>query len=98
VVGGIHWDEIHVKKGVKVCARTNELIGFADLQIPKTISESIAFNDQLPEEQIEAQAHETDSGSESSSEDSSDSANRERKTTLGSQKPMAKIILQFFWH
>ena len=38
------------------------------------------------------------SGSESSSEDSSDSANRERKTTLGSQKPMAKIILQFFWH
>jgi len=87
-----------VKKVVKVCARTNELIGFEDLQIPKTISESIAFNDQLPEAQIEAQAHETDSGSESSSEDSSDSANEEQKTTLvetyGKNNP--SILLVFF--
>ena len=69
-IGGIHWDEIHVRKGIKVCARTNELIGFEDVQIPTSInfSESIAFDDHLPEEQIHvaAQTFETDSGSESS--------------------------------
>ena len=66
-IGGIHWDEIHVRKGIKVCARTNELIGFEDLQIPTSISESIAFDDHLPEEKIHAavQPFETDSGSES---------------------------------
>ena len=98
-IGGIHWDEIHVRKGIKVCARTNELIGFEDLQIPTSISEPIAFDDHLPEEQIHvaAQTSETDSGSESSSEDSSASSNEEQKTSLGSPKPIAKIILQFFW-
>ena len=96
-IGGIHWDEIHVKKGVKVCARTNELVGFEDLQIAKSISESIALDGHLPEEQIAAKDFETDSGSESSSEDSSTSSIEEEKTSHGSQKPMAKIILQFFW-
>jgi len=98
-IGGIHWDEIHVRKGIKVCARTNELIGFEDLHIPTSISESIAFDDYLPDEQIYAavQPFENDSGSESSSEDSSASSNDEQKTSLGSPKPMAKIILQFFW-
>ena len=50
-IGGIHWDEIHVRKGIKVCARTTE---FEDLQIPASISESIAFDDHLPEEKIHA--------------------------------------------
>ena len=67
-IGGIHWDEIHVRKGIKVCARTNELIGFEDVQIPTSISESVPFDGHLPEEQIHvaAQTFETDSGSESS--------------------------------
>lgn len=98
-IGGIHWDEIHVRKGIKVCARTTELIGFEDLQIPASISESTAFDDHLPEEKIHAavQPFETDSGSESSSEDNSASSNDKQKSSLGSPKPIAKIILQFLW-
>ena len=86
-IGGIHWDEIRVRKGIKVCTRTNELIGFEDLQIPTSISEPIAFDDHLPEEQIHvaAQNSETDSGSESSGEDSSASSNEEQKTHGGSR-------------
>ena len=30
-VGGIHWDEIYVKKGLHICKCTNELVGFEDL-------------------------------------------------------------------
>lgn len=99
-IGGIHWDEIHVRKGIKVCARTNELIEFEDLQIPTSISESIAFDDHLPEEQIHAAAQpfETDNGSESSSEDSSASSNEENKSwfskTYGKNDP--SILLVFF--
>ena len=33
-IGGIHWDEIYVKKGLYICKRTNELIGFEDLNLP----------------------------------------------------------------
>ena len=30
-IGGIHLDEIYIKKGIKVCARTNQPVGFEDL-------------------------------------------------------------------
>ena len=36
-VGGLHWDEIYVKKGLYICKRTNELIGFEDLNLPEDI-------------------------------------------------------------
>ena len=65
-----------------------DFFGFEDLQIPKSISESLAFDDHLPEEQISVQDFETDLRSESSSEDSSASYNEEQKTSLGSQKPI----------
>ena len=29
-IGGVHWDEVHIKQGVAICPRTNELIGFED--------------------------------------------------------------------
>ena len=45
-LGGIHWDEIYIKKGVKVCAKTNELIGFEDVNIPENISEVIDLENQ----------------------------------------------------
>lgn len=40
-IGGIHWNEIYIKKGIKVCARTNELIGFEDFNIPGSLTEAI---------------------------------------------------------
>ena len=89
-IGGIHWDEIHVRKGIKVCARTNELIGFEDVQIPTSISESVPYP-----------CSSTNFWNRQwkwlFSEDSSASSNEEQKTSLGSPKSMAKIILQFFW-
>ena len=36
-VGGLHWDEIYVKKGLYICKHTNELIGFEDLNLPEDI-------------------------------------------------------------
>ena len=32
-LGGIHWDEIYIKDGIKVNVRTNQLIGFEELAI-----------------------------------------------------------------
>ena len=37
---------IYIKKGVKVCARINELIGFEDVNIPENISEVIDLENQ----------------------------------------------------
>ena len=33
-IGGIHWDEILIRKGIMLCKRTGQLIGFEDLGIP----------------------------------------------------------------
>ena len=47
-IGGIHWDEIYIKKGIKVCARTNQLVGFEDLEIPENILEVINKDEKEP--------------------------------------------------
>lgn len=96
-IGGIHWDEIYIKKGVKVCARTNELVGFEDLEIPADISNAIDedYND-IEYEQITSNDL-SDSDDDTSSGNSSTASDVEEETTLGSQKPVVKMILQFFW-
>ena len=47
-IGGIHWDEIYIKKDIKVCARTNQLVGYEDLEIPENILEVINMDKKSP--------------------------------------------------
>ena len=48
-IGGIHWDEIYIKKGIKVCARNNQLVGYEDLEIPENILEVINMDEKEPQ-------------------------------------------------
>ena len=95
-IGGIHWDEIYIKKGIKVCARTNELIGFEDFNIPGSLTEAIKdmesssniCNNESSETCISAT--ETNISSEESC------CSDEEGPVIQETKPLAKIILQFF--
>lgn len=78
-IGGIHWDEIIIKKGIKVNSRTNELIGFENLEISnylydRPITSDIDFNIESDNSQTENQ-----------------------NSQINDNKPIAKMILQFFW-
>lgn len=96
-IGGIHWDEIYIKKGIKVCARTNELIGFEDFNIPGSLTEAIKdmesssniCNNESSETCISAS--ETDISSEENC------CSDEEGPVIQETKPLAKFILQFFW-
>ena len=96
-IGGIHWDEIYIKKGIKVCARTNELIGFEDFNIPGSLTEAIKdmesssniCNNESSETYISTS--ETDISSEENC------CSDEEGPVIQEAKPLAKIILQFFW-
>ena len=84
-VGGIHWDEIYIKKGVFVCKRTKELVGFEDLSLPEDLlidSENINTVD-------------TDSDIESEESDYNESDEECMKSAKG--EPVANKIVQFFW-
>ena len=80
-IGGIHWDEIYIKKGVYVCKRTKELVGFEDLNLPKDLL--------INSEQISS--IETDSESENSESESDDGM------ISSKGDPVANKIVQFFW-
>ena len=84
-VGGIHWDEIYVKKGVFVCKRTKELVGFEDLDLPKELL--------VNSEQVNGDNVETDS--EGESDDSDSGSDEEGISSKG--EPVANKIVQFFW-
>ena len=91
-LGGIHWDEIYIKKGVKVCARTNELIVFEDVNIPENISEN-----QENDSKRDTQTFNNTSGLYSSSEESDSSCSDDEESEIEQSRPLAKIILQFLW-
>ena len=80
-----------------MCARTNELVGFEDLEIPADISNAIDgdYNDD-DHEQIASNIDLSDSDDDTSSGNRSTASDVEEEATLGSQKPVAKMILQFF--
>ena len=83
-VGGIHWDEIYIKKGVFVCKRTKELVGFEDLSLPKDLF--------IDSENIDT----VDTDSDIESEESDNESDEEcMKSSKG--EPVANKIVQFFW-
>lgn len=96
-LGGIHWDEIYIKKGIKVCARTNQLVGFEDLCIPESIVEVIHPEEEEPKQIITDETLQQNIGNEWSSEDESTSSDSDSELSNVSCKPVAKTILQFFW-
>ena len=83
-VGGIHWDEIYIKKGIYICKRTNELVGFEDLNLPEDI---ISTYDTLNENTY---TNDTDS-------DASDESNSDEEILNANGQPLANKIVQFFW-
>ena len=42
---GLHWDEIDIRSGVKLCRRTGQLIGFEDFTLPTELEMDIELND-----------------------------------------------------
>lgn len=96
-LGGIHWDEIYIKKGIKVCARTNQLVGFEDLYIPESIMEVIHPEEKEPKQIITDETLQQNIGNEWSSDDESTSSKSDSELSNVSCKPVAKTILQFFW-
>lgn len=40
-VFGLHWDEIDIRDGIRLCRRTGKLVGFEDLSIPKEYDTNI---------------------------------------------------------
>ena len=97
-IGGVHWDEVFINKRIKVCARTNEIVGFEDLEIDTNISTAIDFeHDGEGHKEKASEVESSDSENDTSSESSSTWSDEEEKTTFGSQKAVAKLILQFFW-
>jgi len=96
-LGGIHWDEIYIKKGIKVCARTNQLVGFEDLQIPENIVEAINLEEKEPKEANADQVFQHSINENSSTDDNSTCYDTDGELTVTSSRPVAKIILQFFW-
>ena len=96
-LGGIHWDEIYIKKGVKVCAKTNELIGFEDVNIPENISEEIDLENQENDSKRDTQRFNNTSELYSLSEESDSSCSDDEESEIEQSGPFSKIILQFFW-
>ena len=94
-IGGIHWDEIYIKKGIKVCARTNQLVGFEDLDIPNYIEEEINVEDEGPNHSNADGISQRESDGEYSTDTCDDTDDGE--LFQASDRPTAKIILQFFW-
>ena len=81
-----------------MCARTNELVGFEDLEIPINISTAVEEGyDDIEHEQTTSNINSSDGDNYTSSENSSASSDEEDENAFGFQKPVAKMILQFFW-
>ena len=96
-LGGIHWDEIYIKKGIKVCARTNQLVGFEDLEIPENITEVINLEEIEHTQTNSDHMFEYNINGDSSTDDNSTSYDTDGELGMASCRPMAKTILQFFW-
>ena len=52
-LGGIHWDEVYIKDGIKVNVRTNQLIGFEELVISDDLLTGSMYEEKgLPVDQL----------------------------------------------
>ena len=42
---GLHWDEIDIRRGVNLCRRTGQLIGFEDFTLPSELETDDEFDE-----------------------------------------------------
>ena len=49
---GLHWDEIDIRSGVKLCRRAGQIIGLEDFTLPTELESDTPFeiNNHLPED------------------------------------------------
>ena len=73
-LGGIHWDEIYIKKG--------ELIGFEDVNIPENISEVIDLENQENDSKRDTQMFNSTSELYSLSEESDSSCSDDEESEI----------------
>ena len=92
-IGGIHWDEIYIKKGIKVCARTNQLVGFKDLEIPENILEVINKDEKEPKKTNGYQIFQSSDCEDSLTDEAFTCNETDEELTETSSRPVAKIIL-----
>lgn len=80
-----------------MCARTNQLVGFEDQNIPESIVEVIHPEEKETKQIITDETLQQNIGNEWSSDDESTSSDSDSELSNVSCKPVAKTILQFFW-
>ena len=97
---GLHWDEIEIRSGVKLCKRTGQLIGFKDFTIPSELEIDTKFDEislveddsNFPEEDENDNTSDDDSEKYASDTDSDSDGN----STGNRKTKVARQICQFF--
>ena len=97
---GLHWDEIEICSGVKLCRRTGQLIGFEDFTIPSELETDTKFDEtnlvdddsSFPEEDENDNTSDDDSEKYASDTDSDSDSN----STGNPKTKVARQICQFF--
>jgi len=91
---GLHWDEIDIRSGVKLCRRTGQLIGFEDFNLPSELETDDEFDESnLPHDLNFPEEEENEDTSEDDSENTYDS---DSDSTTISKPKVARQICQFF--
>ena len=95
---GLHWDEIDIRSGVKLCRRTGQLIGFEDFTLPCEVENDNEFDESnLPHDQNLPEEQENEDNSEEDSENTYDSdSDSDSDSTKISKPKVARQICQFF--
>ena len=59
-LGGIHWDEIYIKDGIKVNVRTNELVGFEEVNINEELLTESMYKENAEENKVHEDSNKTE--------------------------------------
>lgn len=101
---GLHWDEIDIRGGVKLCRRTGQLIGFEDFTLPPELDNLIELHDETNEFQSDSstpgedEETEHDNSSEDDCEEETDNtdSDSDRGSLRTPKNKVARQICQFF--
>ena len=96
---GLHWDEIDIRSGVKLCRRTGQLIGFEDFTLPTELEMDIELNE--TSQPLDQSLFEEENENYYTSDDESDDthyadSDSENDSTRVPKPKTARQICQFF--
>ena len=99
-VFGLHWDEMEIRDGIRLCRRTGKLVGFEDLSIPKEYErETEAQHDDFAEYSVKSSDSEQHTPIDTTKEEEEDYLEEEdtyyedAESRLNSKKKKARQII-----